>query len=130
MSVPKRQSDWCMGAVEGPVEEKKKKKKSTHLHIFQAVLLTNTPKHVFLTTFLHLSRQQEFVQDKVCLLEVEDDVKFADVAVIFVHLLHVSMDDLQGDQFVVGRRASGDEEQRGIATVDDFGIYPKEERQG
>ena len=107
--VFKRQPDWCIGAVDGFA--KKEKKESTHLHIFQTVLLTDAPKNVLLATFLHLSRQQELVQDKVCLLEVEDDVEFADVAVIFVHLLHVSMDDLQGDQFVVSRCASGDEEQ-------------------
>lgn len=77
-------------------------KRATHLHIFQAVLLTDTPQHILLTTLLHLSRQQELVQDKVCLLEVEDDVEFTHVAVVLVHLLHVSMDDFQTDQFVVG----------------------------
>lgn len=106
--VLKRQSDWCIGTLDGFAKEKKE---LTHLHIFQTVLLTDAPKNVLLATFLHLSRQQELVQDKVCLLEVENDVEFADVAIVLVHLLHVSMDDLQGDQFVVSRCASGDEEQ-------------------
>lgn len=102
--------------------------KWTHLHVFQAVLLTDTPQYVLLTALLHLSRQQELIQDKVCLLEVEDDVEFTHVAVVLVHLLHVSMNDLQTDQFVVGRFAPGDEEQRGITTVDDLGIYRAKER--
>lgn len=33
------------------------------------------------------------------------------------------MDDLEGDQLVVGGSAAGDEEEGGIATVDDFGVY-------
>lgn len=33
------------------------------------------------------------------------------------------MDDFEGDQLVVGGRTAGDEEEGGIATVDDLGIY-------
>lgn len=32
------------------------------------------------------------------------------------------MDDLEGDQFVIVGRAAGDEEERGVAAIDDFGI--------
>lgn len=95
-------------------------KQLTHLHVFQAVLLTYAPEDILLAAFLHLSRQQEFVQNEVCLLEIEDDVELANIAVVLVHLFHVAMDGLEGDQFVVGRSASGDEEEGGIATVDDF----------
>jgi hypothetical protein len=71
---------------------------------------------------LHLSRQQEFVQNKVCLLEIENDIELADVAVVLVHLFDVSVNGLEGDQLVVGRAASGDEKEGGITTVDDFGV--------
>lgn len=33
------------------------------------------------------------------------------------------MDDLEGDQFVIGRCATGDEEERGIAAIDDFRVW-------
>lgn len=56
-------------------------------------------------------------------MEVEDDVQLAHVAVVLVHLLDVSVHDFEGDQLVVIGSASGDEEQGGIATVNDFGIW-------
>ena len=79
------------------------KKSLTHLHIFQAVLLTYTPQDILLAAFLHLSRQQEFIQYEICLLKIEDNVQLANVSVVFVHLFHVSMDDFEGDQLIVGR---------------------------
>lgn len=79
------------------------KKKPTHLHIFQAVLLTYTPQDILLAAFLHLSRQQEFIQYEICLLEIEDNIQLANVAVVFVHLFDVSVDDFEGDQLIVGR---------------------------
>lgn len=83
----------------------------THLHVFQAVLLADTSEHVLLAALLHLTRQQKLVEDEVCLLEVEDDVELADVAVVLVHLLDVAMDNLEGDQLIVGGVAAGDEEE-------------------
>lgn len=97
-------------------------RRRTHLHVFQAVLLTYAPQNILLAAFLHLSRQQEFVQNKICLLEVEDDIELADVAVVLVHLFDVSVNGLEGDQLVVGRAASGDEEEGGITTVDNLGV--------
>lgn len=38
---------WCCVQIE---------EISTHLHIFQAILLTDAPKHVLLAALLHLSR--------------------------------------------------------------------------
>jgi hypothetical protein len=93
-----------------------------YLHIFEAVLLAYASQHILLATFLHLASKKQLIQYEVCFLEVEDDVKFADVAVVLVHLLDVSMDDLEGDQFIIRRIASGDEEQRSIATIDDFAV--------
>jgi uncharacterized membrane protein len=94
----------------------------THLHILQTVLLANTPQDVLLAALLHLARQQQFIQDEVRLLEIENDIQLAYVAVVLVHLLDISVHDLKGDQLVIGRGASGDEEERGISAVDDFGV--------
>src|SRR5205085_536967 len=77
-----------------------------YLHILKTVLLTDTPKQILLAAFLHFPRQQKLIQDEVCLLEIEDDIKFADVAVVFVHLLDKAVHDLEGDQLVVGGGAS------------------------
>lgn len=84
--------------------------------------MTYAPQNILLAAFLHLSCQQEFVQNKVCLLEIENDIKLADVSVVLVHLFDVSVDGLEGDQLVVGRGATGDEKEGGITAVDDFGI--------
>lgn len=90
----------------------------THLHIFQTILLADTPQHILLATLLHLPREQQLVEDKVRLLEVENDIQLAHVPVVLVHLLDVAVDDFERDQLVVRRRAACDEEQRGIAAVD------------
>lgn len=37
------------------------------------------------------------------------------------------MHDLEGDQLVIGRRTSGDEEEGGVAAVDDFGVCRNEQ---
>jgi len=55
-------------------------------------------------------------------LEVEDDVELADIAVILVHLFDIAVDNFKSDEFVVGRVAAGNEEERGITTVDYFGV--------
>ena len=94
----------------------------TYLHVFHAILLTYAAQYILLATFLHFSSKKELIQDKVCLLKVEDDVKFAHISIILVHLLDVSMNDLKCDQFIIGRVASGDEEERGIATIDNFAV--------
>jgi hypothetical protein len=73
---------------------------------------------------LHLARQQELVENEVGLLEVEDDIQLAYVAVVLVHLLHVAVDDFEGDELVVGRVAAGDEEERGISAIDNLGVCP------
>lgn len=92
--------------------------KVAYLNVFQTVLLADTPQHVFLAALLHFSGEQQLVQDEVCLLEIENDVQLADVAVVFIHLLDVAVDDFKADQLVVGCRAAGNEEERRIATVD------------
>lgn len=97
-----------------------KEEETTHLHVLQAVLCPNDPKNVLLAALLHFAGDQQLIQNKVGLLEVEDDVQLADVAVVLVHLLDIAVDDLERDQLIVGVVGSGDEEERGIAAVDDF----------
>ena len=94
----------------------------TYLQVLQAVLCTNDSKHVLFAALLHFSGDQQLIQDEVGLLEVEDDVQLADVAVVLVHLLDVAVDDFERDQLIVGRVAAGDEEERGISAIDDLGV--------
>jgi hypothetical protein len=45
------------------------------------------------------------------------------VAEIPVENLYISVDDLERDELVVSWGYRADEEERGIAAVDDFGVY-------
>ena len=74
-----------------------KSAKITHLHVLEGVLLGYAAQHILLAAFLELSRQQELVEDVVGLGEGEYDVELADVAVVLVHLLDVSVDDFEAD---------------------------------
>ena len=85
-------------------------------------MLADDTKHILLAAFLHFASQYELVEYKVCFLKVEDDIEFADIAVVFVHLFDVSMHNLEGNQLIVGGSAASDEEQRSISTVDHFGV--------
>jgi hypothetical protein len=96
--------------------------KITHLHIFQAILLTDTSEHILLAALLHFAGKQKLIEDEVCLLEVEYDVELANIAVILVHLLNIAMHDFEGNQFVIGGSATGDEEEGGITAVDDLAV--------
>lgn len=96
--------------------------KITHLHIFQTILLTDTSEHILLAALLHLARKQKLIEDEVCLLEIENNVELANVAVILVHLLNIPMHDFEGNKFVIGGSATGDEEEGGITAVDDLGV--------
>jgi hypothetical protein len=73
----------------------------TYLHILETVLLADTSQYILFAAFLHFPSQQQFIQDKVCFLKVENDVQLTDIAVIFIHLLDVAMDDLKCYEFVV-----------------------------
>jgi hypothetical protein len=95
---------------------------STNLHVLERVLLRDAPQDVLFAALLQLPCQQELVQNIVGLCEGKDDVELANVAVVFVHLLDVSVDDLERDQLVVLGGATGDEEQRGISAINDLGV--------
>lgn len=81
------------------------------------------PQHIFLAALLQFTSKQKLIQDKVRLLKVEDDVQFTHVAIVLVHLFNVSVDDLQSNQFVVGRGTAGNEEKGRITAIDNFGVY-------
>lgn len=83
---------------------------TTYLHVFQTILLANTSEDVLLAAFLHLTGEEELIEDEICLLKVENDVKFAHIAIIFVHLLDEAMHNLQSDELVISGVYPGDEE--------------------
>lgn len=95
----------------------------THLNIFKTVLLANAPQDIFLAALLHFPGKKQLIQDEVCLLKVEYDVEFTDIAVIFIHLLDITVHDLEANQLVVGSRAAGDKKERGITTVNYFLVW-------
>lgn len=99
-----------------------RKETTAYFHVLQAVLLADASQHVLLATLLKLTSYQELVEDEVGLLEIEDDVQLTNISVVLVHLLHVAVHNLEGNQFVIGGIASGDEEERGISAVNDLGV--------
>lgn len=86
-------------------------KNEPDLHIFQTVLLTDAAQDVLLTSLLELPCQQQLIKDEVCLLEVENDVQFAHVSIILVHLFNVSVYNFECDQLVIRGIAASDEEE-------------------
>lgn len=96
---------------------------TTYLHVFQTVLLANTSEDVLLAAFLHLTSEEELIENEVCLLKVEDNIELAHIAIIFVHLFDEAMHDLQGNELVIRRVYPGDEEKGGIAPIDNLGIF-------
>ena len=53
-------------------------------------------------------------------MEVEDEVKLADVAKVLVENLHEGVDEFEDDEFVIGLVDDGDEVQAGVALVHDL----------
>jgi hypothetical protein len=96
---------------------------NTYLHVFQTILLANTSEDILLAAFLHLAGEEELIEDEVCLLEVENDIQFAHIAIIFVHLLDETMHNFQSDELVVSGVYPGDEEKRGVAAINDLGVF-------
>lgn len=56
-------------------------------------------------------------------MEVEDEVKFADVAKIFIQYLYEALHEFKHNQLVFVLIDNGDEVQTGIALVDDFVLF-------
>lgn len=94
----------------------------TYLHVLQGILLSNAAQNTFLAALLELASQQQLVENVISFREREDDIKLANVAIVLIHLFDVSMDNLEGDKLVVFGGATGDEEERGVSAVHDFGV--------
>lgn len=94
----------------------------SYLHIFQTVFLTYASQYILLTALLQFSGEQQLIQDEICLLEVEDDVKFADVAIVLIHLFHITVYNLEGDELIISGCAACDEEEGCVSSVDYFAI--------
>ena len=68
--------------------------------------------------YLHLSAEEEFIEDEVGFFKIEDDVKLTHGSEIFVQDLDISVDHLQGAQFVVSFIHGETEEEAGVSLVD------------
>lgn len=53
-------------------------------------------------------------------MEVEDEVKFANIAEVFIQNLHKALHEFQHNEFVFIFINDGDEVQAGVTFVDDF----------
>lgn len=49
----------------------------------------------------------------------------AHISIVLVHLLNISVYNLEGDEFVVGRVAAGNEEEGGITSIHNLRICPE-----
>lgn len=100
----------------------------TFTHILNVVLAAHRSDDIALAGLLHLSTEDELVEDEEGLLEVEDDVQLADLnailsrllglwyctnrAEVFVEQLHIAVDDFEYAELVVVLVHTGDEVQR------------------
>ena len=80
----------------------------------------NDKEQIFLsrTRYLHLSAEEEFVEDEIGFFKVEDDVELTDRSEIFVQDLNISVDHLQSAQFVVAFIHGETEEETRVPLVD------------
>jgi hypothetical protein len=97
------------------------------LHIFKRILLADAAKNVLFARLLQLAREKDFVENVVCFGKGEDNIKLAHIAIVFIHLFDVSVNNFEGDQLVIVGGAAGDEKERGISAVDDLSILVFEE---
>lgn len=77
-------------------------------------------QHDLLARLLDLACQEDLVEDGVDLVEVEDQVKLADVAEEGVEDLDEEMDGFEERELVVVGVDAGAEEEAGVAPVDDL----------
>eukprot|EP00428_Durinskia_dybowskii_P013395 CAMPEP_0170224152 /NCGR_PEP_ID=MMETSP0116_2-20130129/11777_1 /TAXON_ID=400756 /ORGANISM="Durinskia baltica, Strain CSIRO CS-38" /LENGTH=125 /DNA_ID=CAMNT_0010474857 /DNA_START=143 /DNA_END=521 /DNA_ORIENTATION=- len=67
----------------------------------QRVLLGDVVQHRALARLLELARHDDFVEDVVRLVEVEDQVEFTHIAEVTVQALDEVVDDFQREELVV-----------------------------
>lgn len=77
-------------------------------------------QHDLLARLLDLAGQEDLVEDGVDLVEVEDQVKLADVAEEGVEDLDKEVNGLEKGELVIVRVDAGAEEEAGVPPVDDL----------
>jgi hypothetical protein len=70
---------------------------TAYLHIFQGILLPYASQNILLAALLKLASEQYLVEDVIGLGKGEYYVEFAYVAIVFIHLFDISMNDLEGN---------------------------------
>lgn len=68
------------------------------------------------------SRASTVMTHGIGFLKVEDQIQLAHVSEIPIEDFDVSMHDLECDELIVRIGDGSDEEERGVATINDFGI--------
>ena len=77
-------------------------------------------ENAFFIGLLDVSGGDDFFDDVVGLVEVEDDVELADTAEVPVETLDEVMNHFESDQFVFFLVTERDEVQRSVPLIDDF----------
>ncbi|OMJ07669.1 hypothetical protein AYI69_g11372 [Smittium culicis] len=69
--------------------------------LFNLVLLADDSKDRPLAAFARFAAENEFVEDEVGLLEIEDEVELADVAEVLVESFDVPVDEFEHEQLII-----------------------------
>jgi hypothetical protein len=73
----------------------------TYLHVFKGILLSYASQNVLFAAFLELAREEQLIENIVCLGEGENYVQLANIAIVFVHLFNITVDNFEGNEFVI-----------------------------
>jgi len=71
------------------------------LHVFKGILLSYASQNVLFAAFLELAREEQLIENIVCLGEGENYVQLANIAIVFVHLFNITVDNFEGNEFVI-----------------------------
>ena len=93
------------------------------LSLLNRIALTHRPEHTFLRALLHLSRDNQFVQYRIRLLKVKDQIQLANIPKVSIQHLDVAVDDFERNEFVIALGDARDEEEGGVAAIDYFGVF-------
>ena len=90
--------------------------------LHELILVRHQPRYEFFARLLQLPGDEDFVEDVVRLVKVEDEVELAHVAEVLVQDLHVVLDDLQDDELVLGVVHGEAEVERRVPAVDELQV--------
>lgn len=77
-------------------------------------------QHRLLTRFLNLPRKEHLIQNRIHLVEVEDEIQLAHVSKERIQNLDEEVNSLEVRELVVVCVDTGAEEETGVSAVDDF----------